>query len=193
MDDKKYAQIRPIANSDSELIYHTKPGVFGWNKIDQGSLLLIEHLKSLYDEKMPPHKILDIGCGYGYLSINCALIFNSFITACDNNAAAVDTCRANFNFHNIDGAVIATNCTDGIADHYDLIVCNPPFHNGFGVESDLTDRFLQGAKQRLAKGGIAVFVVNLHIPLERKAKSSFQQIETIANNQHFKVIVLTNH
>ncbi len=192
LDDKKYTEIRPIANSDSDLIYQTKPGVFGWNKIDQGSLLLIEQLESLYHEKVPPLKILDIGCGYGFLSINCAQLFKSFITACDNNAAAVNTCQSNFDFHNINGEVIATNCTNGIDDNYDLIICNPPFHNGFGVENDLTDRFLQGAKQKLAKGGMAVFVVNLHIPLERKAKSSFTQIETIAKNQHFKVIVLAN-
>src|SRR6187431_2239700 len=46
LDDSDYNQQRLIA-LDSELKLLSKPGLFGWNKVDVGSALLIEQLKQL--------------------------------------------------------------------------------------------------------------------------------------------------
>ena len=192
LDDKDYRTIRAVDNADTDLSFLSKPGVFGWNKIDLGSKLLVANLASLFKQRQAPASILDIGCGYGYLSMHCAQLFTSDITACDNNGAAVDSCRENFNNSRITGQVIATNCTQGIDTLFDLIVCNPPFHTGFDTHNDLTDLFLRGANKNLAKDGIAVFVVNLHIPLARKALSYFNDVQILAENNHFKVLTLKN-
>ena len=40
LDDKNYLALRPIG-SPEDLPLQSKPGIFGWNKIDQGSALLI--------------------------------------------------------------------------------------------------------------------------------------------------------
>jgi 16S rRNA (guanine1207-N2)-methyltransferase len=190
LDDKDYLTVRAVESGDNGLNFLSKPGVFGWNKIDQGSELLVKNLTTLFSPHKPPANILDIGCGYGYLSIHCAQFFSSTITASDNNAAAVDSCRENFKQRSITGQVIATNCTQDIDEKFDLIVCNPPFHTGFDTHSDLTDLFLRGAKKNLAEDGVAVFVVNLHIPLAKKAENHFKDIQILAGNNHFKVLTL---
>ncbi|MEH6577406.1 MAG: methyltransferase [Amphritea sp.] len=189
LDDQHYTELREVATDDA-FSYWSKPGVFGWNKIDKGSTFLIEELQLFVSQlKEPPENILDLGCGYGYLSLNCQLP-GAKITATDNNAAAIYTCTENFLRNQVNGEVITADCAEGIEQQFSLILCNPPFHQGFSVEGDMTDRFLNTASKRLHAKGIACFVVNLHIPLERKAKGLFSRIETIAGNGSFKLVLL---
>ncbi|WP_027858318.1 methyltransferase [Marinobacterium jannaschii] len=191
LDTQQYPKLRETV-ADDNYHYWSKPGVFGWNKVDKGSAYLIEHLDSFL-MMMPdtPKNILDLGCGYGYLSLNAAHL-NVPVTATDNNAAAVAACQRNFERYPVNGKVIAADCAEEIQEKFDLILCNPPFHAGFGVEGDLTDRFLQSTRQHLSAKGTACFVVNLHIPLERKALNWFHQVEPIAANSNFKLIRLSH-
>ena len=189
LDDKDYQSMRIIHEDNNGCIY-SKPGVFGWDKLDSGSQLLVEQLPSLFKDRSAPEQILDIGCGYGFISLHCSSMFNAAITACDNNAAAITACRYNFEHNQVNGQVIATDCTLGISAYFDLIVCNPPFHSGFAVENDLTQRFLESAAARLSPDGLAVFVVNLHIPLERKASNYFKSVTSLHKNDHFKIVLL---
>ena len=189
LDDQDYTRQREVA-SDDHFSYLSKPGVYGWNKIDKGSQFLISELQQFTNRLLnKPDSILDLGCGYGYLSLNCAAI-NSRIVATDNNAGAIAMCRENFARQGINGEVIAADCADQITERFPLIVCNPPFHQGFSIDGDLTDRFLKAARNHLQANGIACFVVNLHIPLERKALELFDSIETIAANGSFKLVLL---
>ncbi|MDX2423962.1 MAG: methyltransferase [Amphritea sp.] len=189
LDDQDYTQLREVA-SDEHFNYRSKPGVYGWNKIDKGSAFLISELAQ-FTERLatPPETALDLGCGYGYLAMNCAPL-GCKITATDNNAGALLACEENFRQHSINGDVIVADCAEQIDQRYPLILCNPPFHQGFSVEGDMTDRFLNAARRHLQSDGIACFVVNLHIPLERKAKKLFSTIEVIADNGSFKLILL---
>ncbi|WP_415905020.1 methyltransferase [Neptuniibacter sp. QD48_55] len=191
LDAKDFHQLRVTA-SDETFEYYSKPGVFGWDKIDRGSAYLIEHLDSfLMTLPEPPKNALDLGCGYGYLSLNLSHL-DIPVTATDNNAAALKACERNFNRYPINGKVIPASCAEGITEKFDLILCNPPFHAGFSVDGDLTDRFLKAAHDRLNGRGVACFVTNMHIPLERKAKQFFHQAECIASNGNFKLIRLTH-
>ncbi|WP_299183625.1 methyltransferase [uncultured Neptuniibacter sp.] len=191
LDDKQYHQLR-ITASDDNYEYQSKPGVFGWDKIDKGSAYLIENLDSfLMTLPEPPKNVLDLGCGYGYLSLNLAPL-DIPITATDNNAGALLACQRNFDRYPVNGRVIAADCADGITEGFDLIVCNPPFHAGFSVDGDLTDRFLKAAHNRLNERGIACFVTNLHIPIERKAATLFHQAECIMSNGNFKLVRLSH-
>lgn len=190
LDDKEYRTLRQ-APSDELFSFWSKPGVFGWDKIDKGSALLIQYLETLVEKHNNIDKALDIGCGYGYLSLYTAKLLGLPITATDNNAAAIIACQKNLDHYKISGKVIADNCAEQIVERFPLIVCNPPFHSGFSVESDLTDRFLASAAKHLTKDGIAIFVTNLHIPLERKASHHFTLCETPVTNEHFKLIKLS--
>lgn len=191
LDDSQYAQARTIA-PESGLKLLSKPGLFGWNKIDAGSALLIEQLSQL---SLPQSSIcLDLGCGYGYLSIAAASLSNckdiqAWILT-DNNAAALQLAQQNLLANQITGEVIPADAGKELSTKADLLLCNPPFHQGFEIDGDLTDKFLQNAKRLLAPNGIALFVVNQFIPLERKAAPLFKQVKLLADNGSFKVIRL---
>lgn len=192
LDDRQYTSMKPISGL---VINHqpvqSKPGIFGWDKIDAGSELLVEQLPTVYSQLLVTKpRVLDLGCGYGYLSVHAWQQGARHITATDNNAAAVHCCRHNFEQLGIDGDVVADDCAGQLAGPYDLIICNPPFHQGFAVEGELTDRFLASAARLLDSKGQAVFVVNAFIPLERKAKGLFAVIDTFFENGSFKLVRL---
>lgn len=193
LDDRDYPQLRPCIDIDGlQLI--SKPGQFGWNKVDQGSALLAEHLPDFFGQfRTPPGSILDLGCGYGYLSVMAARHVQAHIVATDNNAAALLSCQANFAVLNIDGEVIASDCGDRIGDRFDAIICNPPFHQGFDTDSDLTRRFVESSLRHLAPEGKALFVVNRFVPLEQSAASAGLVTVGVAENRSFKLLMLEQH
>ena len=188
LDDSDYHQLRTTQHYGGIDIV-SKPGQFGWNKLDSGSVLLAEQLKQLPIEK--PDTILDLGCGYGFLSLAAHQQWpDATITATDNNAAALVSCQQNFTQQSINGEVIAANCASDITKKQALILCNPPFHQGFSVESNLTGQFVSTAKRLCKPSGCALFVVNAFIPLERIAKNHFQHQKLLFNNGYFKLFKL---
>jgi len=186
LDERDYTHLRPTV-TDEGLTFYSKPGLYGWDKVDEGSALLVQHLDAFVLSALP-RKVFDLGCGYGYLSVHAWRRFSpERIVACDNNAAALLAASRNFAAHAIAGEVVAADCAEGIEESFDLVLCNPPFHQGFDVERDLTERFVAAARRLTAKGGVAAFVTNAFIPLERLARAHFSRVEPVANNGSFKL------
>lgn len=193
LDHKDYPNLRVMGEIEGQAFY-SKPGQFGWNKYDRGSELLIEVADQyLKGRKELPQSLLDLGCGYGYLTLN-SYRWPSIETrtATDNNAAALLSIQKNVEQQASTVTVVADDCGASITDTFDLILCNPPFHQGFDVEGDLTIKFLKRIRSALAKGGVALVVVNMFIPVERKAGELFnkKKIEVIEDNGAFKVVAL---
>lgn len=189
LDDSDYAELQNIG---VEQTLFSKPGVYGWKKIDSGSALLAEQLPLLIDTlPKTPESVLDLGCGYGYLSVMAKQCLpEARIVATDNNVTALLACDKNFEAHAISGETLAEDCGGNLTEKFDLIVCNPPFHKGFDVHGDLTLQFLQSAKARMKPGAAAVFVVNQFIGLEQRAKGSFGECRLLAERDGFKVFLL---
>ncbi|GGY71123.1 ribosomal RNA small subunit methyltransferase C [Cellvibrio zantedeschiae] len=186
--DEDYANLRETIYLDGKTLF-SKPGQFGWNKIDQGSEFLITEITPLLSPQSFNH-CLDLGCGYGYLSIASLHLPILKRTLTDNNAAALATAKANCQLLNIAAEIIASDAGGELKNQFDLILCNPPFHQGFSVDEDLTDKFLRNATKLLTPNGIAYFVVNQFIALEKKALPYFKQVNLIAQNKSFKVVEL---
>ena len=188
LDDQDYARLRQLALADGLTVW-TKPGIFGWKKVDEGSRLLFEHVGAVWSEA--PQRVLDLGCGYGYLSLLALQRWPAArLLAIDNNIAAVTACARNLQPF---GARAHSLCSDAGADideRFDAVLCNPPFHQGFAHERELTERFLRQTRRLLARGGRALFVVNQFIGIESAAAGLFDRIETVARNKSFKLIAL---
>ena len=112
------------------------------------------------------------------------------VTATDNNAAALLAAAENLKAVTADYKVIAADAGNNIVERFDAVWCNPPFHQGFSVDGDMSDKFLRATKRLLSSSGRALFVVNTFIPLERSAKKHFRSVEVLANNGSFKLIAL---
>jgi len=191
LDDRDYQSIIVIGEQrQHELL--SKPGQYGWNKIDKGSEQLISAFAEHVEQTEPPSTLLDLGCGYGYLSVMAWTLGVKHIVATDNNAAALASCRQNIQRHNIDAEVIADDCAGGIHHQYDAVLCNPPFHKGFDTEKDLTEKFLRSARNHLKNDGVAFVVVNQFIPVETLAPAFFKSTELVFRDKSFKVFKLSS-
>jgi 16S rRNA (guanine1207-N2)-methyltransferase len=193
LDDCNYSQLRSCITVDNQTFF-SKPGLFGWNKVDQGSAFLADFLSKFFQHLgAEPKQVLDLGCGYGYLSLMASKHTNAQITATDNNAAAISACSKNFSEFSINGEVIAGDCAGNINKKFDAVLCNPPFHQGFDTDNVLTQCFVDSSYQHLNQGGKALFVANRFVPIERCAEKLYKtkNMEKIADNKSFKLLLLS--
>lgn len=198
INDQHYAELQPPFPHHERLSHIvSKPGVFGWDKIDAGTELLLKALPDILQaHEHSCHNILDLGCGYGWIFMNLphylpqSTLKDISITATDNNAAAILCAEQNAKANHVNTHIIADDCAKGITDTFDLIVCNPPFHQGFTHEKALTQKFLTQTKRHLSKHGLAVFVVNEFIRLPKEQLDGFNHNRIVIQKDGFKVIAL---
>ncbi|WP_049722009.1 methyltransferase [Gilvimarinus polysaccharolyticus] len=199
LDDSHYSHLRAIAQltttRGNEFSLWSKPGQFGWQKIDAGSEFLLATLQQSLSPTDAKLAVLDLGCGYGYLSCGAAQnLFNpqtTQFTLTDNNAAALQSAQHNCQQLELNANVVAADAGAEISERFDIVLCNPPFHQGFNVSDDLTERFIASASAHLKPAGHAYFVVNAFIGVEQKSKAHFKTCRELANNRQFKVLQLS--
>jgi 16S rRNA (guanine1207-N2)-methyltransferase len=164
----------------------SRPGVFAWDRIDAASRLLAEHLPTDLRGRGA-----DLGCGYGYLSVQ-ALERAPAITALDlyeADARALALARANL--ERVQGVALDFRWHDVAAGlpraDYDFIVSNPPFHSGKADEPELGRAFIRAAAASLKEGGRLVMVANRHLPYEAELAARFASVRVLAQDGAFKV------
>tara|TARA_B100000575_G_C23099110_1_gene634047 strand:- start:486 stop:1538 length:1053 start_codon:yes stop_codon:yes gene_type:complete len=185
-----YHDLQSIEGDSNNL--STKAGIFGWNKVDEGSRFLIDTVPIYLSHfNQPPETLLDLGCGYGYLSV-CASRFNfKRIIATDNNAGALIATERNLARLKIEYEVIGDDSGESIKENFDSIWSNPPFHSGFSLSTTVLNKFLKSSKNLLKPSGKCLFVVNKFIPIEKLASNYFKTIEILNKNNSFKVVLLS--
>ncbi|EDW4139594.1 16S rRNA (guanine(1207)-N(2))-methyltransferase RsmC [Salmonella enterica subsp. enterica serovar Mbandaka] len=165
------------------LTIKTLPGIFSRDGLDVGSQLLLSTLT--------PHtkgKVLDVGCGAGVLS--AALASHSpkvRLTLCDVSAPAVEASRATLAANGLEGEVFASNVFSEVKGRFDMIISNPPFHDGMQTSLDAAQTLIRGAVRHLNSGGELRIVANAFLPYPKILDETFGFHEVIAQTGRFKV------
>ncbi len=110
-----------------KFIFYSDLGVFSKDKIDEGSKLLAENYFK-YGKKN--NKVLDVGCGIGFLGITIAKIMDAKVDMIDINNRAIHLSKMNIKENNIVANVFNSNIYENIKDKYDCIITNPPIRAG---------------------------------------------------------------
>ena len=163
----------------------SQPGIFSWDRIDDGSALLASHLPDDLTGR-----VADFGCGWGFLGREI-LARAPGITAIDLIDAehrALEAARENVtdpraSFHWLDLATEAAPAT------CDAIVCNPPFHAGRAADPNLGQAIIAGAARALRPGGRFFVVANRGLPYDAVLAANFASITRLADNNKFRVSV----
>ena len=169
------------------------PGVFSRKGVDEASELLLETLPDLLPGQQEC-KILDVGCGGGLLGAGAALVAEHSgssigqLVLCDSYAPALLASRRTLTENGIKGDVRASDVFSEIDGRFDLILSNPPFHQGVDQDLGVPRRLIQEAGGHLARHGRLVIVANRHLPYQGWMRKIFKQVNLRAENRSFLVI-----
>ena len=161
----------------------TLPGVFSRDGLDVGSQLLLSTLT--------PHtkgKVLDVGCGAGVLAAVLASHSPKVrLTLCDVSAPAIEASRATLAANGFEGDVFASNVFSEVTGRFDMIISNPPFHDGLQTSLEAAQTLIRGAVRHLNSGGELRIVANAFLPYPAVLDETFGFHEVIAQTGRFKV------
>ncbi len=167
--------------------FMSQPGVFGWNKIDQGSKILVENL---------PVNLTgigaDFGCGYGYLSYKVLKKYSEItkLYALDVDYNALSCAKRNLTQYQDNVEYRWTDLTQTQdLKNLDWIVMNPPFHDGKKTQNDVGQNFIVHAAASLKKDGVLYMVANAHLPYEKSLNRLFSKTQKIYEEGGYKVFV----
>src|SRR5690606_17737542 len=160
----------------------SQPGVFAWDRVDAGTLLLAEHL--------PPLKGAGADLGSGYGALATVALASPAVTALrliDLDRRAVEAARRNVTDPraSFDWADARTAEANG---DLDFVVMNPPFHDGGAEDRRLGQAFIRQAAAMLKKGGVLWLVANRHLPYEADITAAFKRSQPVADKGGYKVI-----
>lgn len=168
--------------------FTTAPGMFSHERIDAGSELLASRLPTDFTGD-----VADFGAGWGYLAVEMGTrsprlgridLYEADHAALEaakaNLAANIPNIAARFFWHDLVG--------ESVRDKYDLVIMNPPFHEGHAAEPSLGQALIKTAATAIRSGGRLLLVANRGLPYEPVLAGLFKHSGETCRNARFKVL-----
>jgi 16S rRNA (guanine1207-N2)-methyltransferase len=159
----------------------TYPGLFARGGLDPATALLLVHVPKL----APGARVLDFATGTGIIA--AALLERQpdlSIDAIDNDALAIEAARENVPSAR---AIVGNDLASVGAERYDLIVSNPPIHDGVTESHGVLDKLIADAPRHLTNAGALILVVQRRIDVQKTLFEAFGNAEVVARDAQFTV------
>lgn len=163
---------------------YSLPGVFGYNKIDKGSLLLI----STFVNKKITGKVLDICSGNGILSVALSY-YNSNIklTLTDIYDSALWCSKKTLHKNNINAQIYASNIYSNISEKFNFIISNPPIHKDKKKNLNIIYKIIKNSTKFLKKNGeLRIVTVSSH-SYNNIFKKTFRFFNILKKTKKYKI------
>lgn len=181
-----YPVCYPLEGTSIQLVNHAN--VFSRDQLDIGTRLLLQNIPAdnLYAD------IIDLGCGNGVVGLMAAQN-NPAATLhfVDESAMAVASAQATYAGAGVSNPArfVQGDALSSFAPaSADLILCNPPFHQGNVVGDDVAWRMFNQARRVLRKGGELRIIGNRHLNYHVKLKRLFANVQQVAADRKFVVL-----
>lgn len=171
-------------------------GVFSGAKPDAGGEFLaarvIADLEKRELDARNELQILDLGTGNGSVSWDLLFATRAQVIATDIASDAIVTATENLGRFGSRVAIVWDDAASTIDDEsVDVVVLNPPFHQGFAVNPALVGNLLAAAYRVLKPGGLLYVVHNSHLRYRQQMSALFTDIQQLGRNTTFTVLVGT--
>lgn len=172
------------------------PAVFAREKLDIGSRLLLPHVAHAVSTLQAGGSVLDLACGNGVLGLAALAERGDLLLGfSDVSSQAVLSARHNVERAFPEASAVFSHC-DGIdqaAGPFDLILLNPPFHEGGVVGDHIALRLFEQASRSLKPRGSLLMVGNRHLGYHRSLRRYFSTVDQLDANPKFVVFRASNH
>ena len=116
---------------DVNFNFYSDLGVFSKDRIDYGSILLVETYLKYHSE---PVDVLDVGCGYGFIGCVIGKINGGNVDMVDVNNRALHLSKMNQKENSVSSLnIFNSNIYDNVMKKYGVVITNPPIRAGKGV------------------------------------------------------------
>ncbi|MGI9629165.1 MAG: methyltransferase [Longimicrobiales bacterium] len=157
------------------------PGMFAHGRLDPGTALLIRSLPTL----PAGARVLDFGAGTGVIGAAVRGLTNDAeLTLIDSDALALAAAEANMP---PDTQILAGTDLSPASGPYDLIVSNPPIHDGKRETLKFVTELCRGSAPVLTRKGRLMMVVQRRLPIESVLTTSFRASRIVADEGPFRV------
>ncbi|WP_330926383.1 class I SAM-dependent methyltransferase [Candidatus Sororendozoicomonas aggregata] len=179
-----YWQHYPVRAGGKTFNSYSLPGVFSHGRLDKGTAVLLETFG-----QFSARRILDFGCGAGIISAALGQLQpESHFTLVDSDALALASSERTLFENGLNNVeVLPSDGLQAVKGTFDLIVSNPPFHQGVKTHYDVTEQFLAQSKKHLNRGGELRVVANSFLRYEPIIVSTFGVCETMLTKDGFSV------
>jgi 23S rRNA (guanine1835-N2)-methyltransferase len=174
---------------DAGLSLSNGPNVFSRDHLDLGTRYLLKHLP----KTDKPLQVLDIGSGNGVLGLVLARQCPAArVLGIDESYQAVASARLNAANLGLTEDRVSFQVEGGLqelpAASYDLVVCNPPFHQAQVVGDQIAWGMFHQSRRVLKPGGRLMIVGNRHLGYHVKLQRLFGNCRVVASDRKFVVL-----
>lgn len=165
----------------------TVPGTFAHGRVDHGTRAMLGVVESV----RKAGRILDLGAGAGVLGGALAKRFpEAEVDLVDHGAAAFASIERMMQLNELDPTRVRVHLGSvqtAPRGPFDLVVTNPPFHEGRHQNRTLVDDFADSAQARLTRGGTLLLVANRHLGYAEALQARFSRVDTAYEDTRFRV------
>ncbi|MBN1249187.1 MAG: class I SAM-dependent methyltransferase [Anaerolineae bacterium] len=158
-------------------------GAFAHDRLDGGAAALIQGMQIV-----PGTSVLEVGCGTGLVALAAARR-GAKVLATDVSYRAVASARRTLSANgygdvSVDHACGAASVDDGSVD---VVVTNPPFHQGRDVSFEVSRLFVREAARVLRPGGQLFLVANAFLDYRAWLSHHLTAVHTAWENRQYRV------
>ncbi|MFZ4846754.1 class I SAM-dependent methyltransferase [Enterococcus casseliflavus] len=159
-----------IRYDELSLEFETNENVFSPKGLDAGTKAMLK--EAVINEQ---DRILDLGCGYGFVGIYLAKRYpEAAVTMTDISANAIGLTTKNAQRNEVAPEIVLSEGFKEISDKtFDVILSNPPYHVDFSVPKE----FIEQAYRQLALNGKLYMVTKRRKWYENKIRSVFGYVK----------------
>lgn len=180
------APAEPVGIESDGARFRTLPGMFSHGEVDAASKLLADHLPTGLKGAAA-----DFCAGWGYLSRRL-LDTQPGLTALDlyeADWASLEAAKSNLGGD--EGRALGFFWQDLLGEpverRYDVIVMNPPFHQGRAAEPGIGQEMIEKAAKALKGGGRLFIVANRGLPYEAVLAARFKTVRPLGADKRFNL------
>ncbi len=166
------------------------PAVFSRRKLDIGTRELLPFVRQQAAGLAPASRVLDLACGNGVLGLAVLAQRQDLeVTFSDVSSQAVLSARYNVEraFPGLRASFVHCDGPPAADSGFDLILLNPPFHEGGVVGDHIALTLFEQSAVMLAPDGRLLLVGNRHLGYHRTLKQSFSRVRQLASTPKFVV------
>ena len=171
---------------NSKLKLKSLPGVFSHGKVDIGTSILLKYLNT---NLLTATNILDVGCGCGIISLFLKTLYpEAKLSAVDVSALALKSTEETFKINNFTGEFFPSDIySEVFQNQYDLIISNPPFHNGLNTFYESAESLIIEAKEKLKPNAQLLIVANSFLPYLELLNNYFENNTKVIEKKGFSI------